>query len=101
MVRFSLWLYCFLATSSHGLLDAMTDGGLGVAFFAPFNNYRYFLPWRPIRVSPINVGRFFTERGLVVLKSELIWIWLPAIVLTFVALALRRHESAEKRPTPS
>ena len=79
----------------------MTDGGLGVAFFAPFNNYRYFLPWRPIRVSPIALGRFFTERGLVVLKSELIWIWLPAIVLTIVALVLRRHESSEKSPTPS
>src|SRR5437660_9682736 len=30
-----LWLYFFLATASHGLLDAMTDGGLGVALFAP------------------------------------------------------------------
>jgi len=30
--RFLLWIYFFLATASHGLLDAMTDGGLGVAF---------------------------------------------------------------------
>jgi inner membrane protein len=28
-----LWLYFFLAAASHGLLDAMTNGGLGVAFF--------------------------------------------------------------------
>jgi len=55
-------------------LDAMTDGGLGVAFFAPFDNHRYFLPWTPIRVSPTGVGRFFTDRGLVVLQSELLWI---------------------------
>ena len=54
----SLWVYFFLATASHGLLDAMTDGGLGVAFFSPFDNHRYFLPWTPIRVSPIGVGRF-------------------------------------------
>ena len=27
-------------------------GGLGVAFFSPFSNARYFLPWRPIRVAP-------------------------------------------------
>jgi inner membrane protein len=67
-----VWIYLFLATASHGFLDAMTDGGLGVAFFSPFNNDRYFLPWRPIRVSPIGVGRFFTERGLAVLQSELI-----------------------------
>ena len=38
-------------TASHGLFDAMTNGGLGVAFFAPLDNARYFLPWRPIPVS--------------------------------------------------
>src|SRR5258708_33227849 len=59
--RFPLFLYLFLATASHGLLDAMTNGGLGVAFFSPFNNHRYFLPWRPIRVSPIAVTRFFSR----------------------------------------
>jgi len=42
LTRFSLWAYFFLATVSHGLLDAMTDGGLGVAFFSPFDNHRYF-----------------------------------------------------------
>ena len=81
--RFPIWMYLFLATASHGLLDAMTDGGLGVAFFSPFDNHRYFLPWRPIHVSPINAGRFFTHRGLEVLQSELLWIWLPAAAGTF------------------
>ena len=52
----SMWIYFFLATASHGLLDSMTDGGLGVAFFAPFDNHRYFLSWTPIRVSPIGIG---------------------------------------------
>jgi len=32
-----LWLYFFLATASHGILHAMTNGGLGVAFFSPFD----------------------------------------------------------------
>lgn len=45
--RLSMWTYFFLATASYGLLDAMTHGGLGVAFFAPFDN-RYFLTWTPI-----------------------------------------------------
>lgn len=31
-----LLLYLFVATASHGVLDAMTNGGLGVAFFSPF-----------------------------------------------------------------
>ena len=89
--RATLWLYLFLATASHGFLDAMTDGGLGVAFFSPFDNQRYFLPWTPIRVSPIGVGRFFSYRGLEVLQSELLWIWLPAAVLVIAAWLFRRR----------
>jgi inner membrane protein len=85
-----LWFYLFLATASHGLLDAMTDGGLGVAFFSPFDTMRYFLPWRPIRVSPIGVARFFSPRGLAVLRSELLWVWLPAASLASMAFLLRR-----------
>ena len=93
--RFPIWMYLFLATASHGFLDAMTDGGLGVAFFAPFDNHRYFLPWRPIHVSPIGIGRFFTDRGLAVLQSEFLWIWLPAAVLALSVWLMRR------RATPS
>jgi inner membrane protein len=93
--RLALWTYFFLATASHGLLDAMTDGGLGVAFFSPFNNTRYFLPWTPIRVSPIGVSRFFSHRGLEVVQSELLWIWLPAGLLIVSAWLIRR------RTTPS
>src|SRR5215468_4654933 len=33
----ALGFYFFLATASHGLLDALTDGGPGVAFFSPFD----------------------------------------------------------------
>lgn len=88
--RFSLFAYLFIATASHGVLDAMTNGGLGVAFFSPFNNSRYFLPWRPIVVSPISVHRFFSGRGYAVLQSELLWIWLPAILFAGLVLAFRR-----------
>jgi inner membrane protein len=89
--RRALWRYFFLATASHALLDAMTDGGLGVAFFSPFNNTRFFLPWRPIRVSPIGITRFFSDRGLEVLQSELLWIWLPAALLLLSAWLIRRR----------
>ena len=92
--KLSLWMYFFLATASHGLLDAMTDGGLGVAFFAPFDNRRYFLPWTPIRVSPIGVERFFTASGLAVMQTELLWIWLPAGLLAISALMIRRGDLA-------
>ena len=49
--RAVLWLYLLLATVSHGVLDAFTDGGLGVAFFSPFDPTRYFFPVRPIEES--------------------------------------------------
>jgi inner membrane protein len=88
--RFALFAYLFLATASHGVLDAMTNGGLGVAFFSPFDNRRYFLPWRPILVSPIAVGRFFGPRRYAILRSELLWIWLPAILFATLVLGLRR-----------
>ena len=87
--RLALWLYFFLATASHGLLDAMTDGGLGVAFFSPFDNRRYFLPWRPIHVAPIGIGRFFTARGLAIMESEFVWVWIPAALLAICILRFR------------
>jgi len=90
--RFLVWSYLFLATASHGFLDAMTDGGLGVAFFSPFDNRRCFLPWTPIRVSPIVVGRFFSARGLAVLQTEILWIWIPVAILAGGAYLLRSRK---------
>ncbi len=88
--RGQLWLYLFLATASHGALDALTNGGLGVAFFAPFQNARYFFPFTPIEVSPISVRAFFTERGARVMASELLWVWLPSILFAAATLWIRR-----------
>jgi inner membrane protein len=86
--RWRVWLYLFLATASHGLLDAFTDGGYGVAFFAPFNNTRYFFPFTPIAVSPIGAA-FFSARGLAVIGSELLWVWVPSVLFFFAALFVR------------
>ncbi len=80
----------FLGTASHGVLDALTTGGLGVAFFSPFSNRRYFLPWRVLAVSPIDIGAFFSGWGLRVLRSELTWVWGPCMALALVGVALRR-----------
>jgi inner membrane protein len=66
-------------TASHGLFDAMTSGGLGVAFFAPFDNTRYFLPWRPIPVSPMSAAGLMTSRGLRVIRWEFALFWLFAV----------------------
>ena len=91
--RMKLWWYFFVATVSHGVLDAMTTGGLGVAFLAPFNDSRFFFPFRPILVSPIGVGRFFSEWGLAVIRSEVLWIWLPSAVLVGAMLFFHRRRA--------
>lgn len=78
--RLTTFVFLFLRAISHTLLDAMTSGGLGVAFFSPFSNERYFFPWRPIRVSPIGVD-FFGEAGVAVLRSEMIWVGLPCAAI--------------------
>ena len=57
--------------ASHGLLDTLTDGGLGIALFWPFDDTRYFAPWTPIPVSPILLG-FLSPRGLKVALTELV-----------------------------
>jgi len=79
-----LFLWLFAVTASHGILDACTDGGRGIAFFAPFSANRYFFPWRPIEVSPIGAA-FFSPRGLRVLVSESRWIWLPSAIIAVSA----------------
>ena len=70
-------------------LDAFTDGGLGVAFFSPFDTSRYFFSVTPISVSPVGLS-FFSVRGLSVLLSELLWLWLPAFAFVVAALLLRK-----------
>ena len=78
-----------VSAASHGLLDAMTNGGLGIAFFSPFSHRRHFLPWRVIEVSPLRPSALFSRRGLYVLRSEMRWVWMPCLVLALAGLALR------------
>ena len=86
--RFSrAFLFILASAASHGILDAFTNGGLGIAFLWPFSSDRYFAPYQVIEVSPIGISRFLTSRGLSVLESELVWVWVPCVVLG-VALAL-------------
>lgn len=98
--RWKTALLFFFITASHGLLDALTDGGLGVAFFSPFNTRRYFFPWRPLHVSPIGAVSFFSPRGVRVLQSELVWVWLPVLVATAVFWAWRPWRSPRSSPVP-
>lgn len=83
----------FLAIASHGVLDAFTTGGLGVAFFWPWSASRYFAPARVIQVAPLGLARLLSARGAAVLASELLWIWFPSALLG-LAVAWTRSRTA-------
>ena len=76
-----LWSLCFTATLSHDLLDALTDGGLGVALFSPIDQSRYFFPIRPIHVSSMSLRDVLGPHGLQVLANEIQWVWIPCGVI--------------------
>ena len=81
--------YFFVVTASHGALDALTDGGLGIAFFSPFDTSRYFFPFRPLAVSPIGLESFFSEWGFRVILNELMWIGVPCLIVLVAAASVR------------
>lgn len=95
--RLNSFLFVLICAASHGLLDMLTDGGLGVALFWPFVTERYFFPWQVIEVSPLSLWQFLGLRGWRVVVSELLWVWLPAAVL-FVLIAVA---AAGRRPKRS
>jgi inner membrane protein len=95
--------YFFVLTATHGLLDAFTSGGEGIALLSPFDRTRYFFPYTPIHVSPIGIREFFSEWGLRVILSEIKWIWCPAIVVALMGHAvkaiLRRRRTVSNADT--
>ncbi len=91
------WLFLFAVGASHGVLDAMTDGGLGVAFFFP-DNTRHFLAWRPLVVGPIGIRPFFSEWGVEVMISEFLYVWLPLGLLLGVVELVRQRKARAEAP---
>jgi inner membrane protein len=95
--RWKSWLYFFLLTCSHALLDALTTGGHGVALFSPFVTHRYSFPWTPLVISPLSARSFFGPRGREVMLSELTWVWLPCL-LTWAAIWGYRGKKSRSLP---
>ena len=91
-----VWLFLFLCMASHGVLDALTKGGLGVAFFAPFSDKRYFFPERPLAVSPLSIKQFLNARGVAILLNEMKWVWAPTIGIAATLLTYRSWRRARR-----
>lgn len=69
----STWIWLTLlwagAAITHPLLDMLTDGGAGVMLLFPFSDARFFFPWRPIQVSPLDISSFFSRAGDILLSE--------------------------------
>lgn len=93
------FLFLFVSAASHPLLDAFTNGGLGVALFWPWSSARIFAPIRMIEVSPIGISQILSHRGWVVLQSEVLWVWTPALLAAVGLRALRLMRNGVRKGT--
>ena len=87
--RGAVWLCLTVAAMSHGLLDACTAGGVGVALFMPFSDTRWACIWQPGHVAPLPMGREHTYTFLASLLDEARWIGLPALAVGMGSRLLR------------
>ena len=91
-LRAGRWIagaFVTLACVSHPLLDMCTTGGLGAALWWPLSEQRLFFPLQFIKVSPLTAERFFGPGGIAVIKSEILWIWLPCCAVMLAAYDMR------------
>jgi inner membrane protein len=84
------FLFLLVATASHGILDAFTTGGLGIAFLWPWSADRFFAPAQVIEVAPFGLSRLLSPRGAAVLWSEFLWVWAPLTAMAVSAALSRR-----------
>ncbi|MGW8390195.1 metal-dependent hydrolase [Pseudoduganella sp. HUAS MS19] len=87
--RWIAWAFVSFACVSHPLLDMCTTGGLGAALLWPLSDQRLFFPTQVIRVSPLTLERLLGPAGMTVVRSELLWVWLPCLAVMLAAFAVR------------
>jgi inner membrane protein len=87
--------FFFLITASHGFLDACTDGGFGIPFFWPLSDHR-FGPWGPIAVQDIGF-QWPDPRRSRSIRTELLWVWLPSVMVVAAVLVWRRWHHIPER----
>ena len=79
------FLFLAFCTLSHGILDSFTEGGLGVTFFWPIINHRYYAFVQPIMNINVSFHSLYaTKNGLPILISEFIWVWIPFFMLYLI-----------------
>jgi membrane-bound metal-dependent hydrolase YbcI (DUF457 family) len=87
-----------LAVASHGILDSMSSGGLGVMLLYPWSDRRLFLPWRPFPAPPIRIYGLSAELVARTLRAELPLVLGCLAAGTLARLSLRRWSRRESSP---
>lgn len=90
-----IWGFLTLSLLSHSVLDAFTTGGMGVGWLWPLSQERFFAPVQVIKVAPFKLAKYLEPSGIAVIKSELLWVWLPGIVLMLAMMAARKIEQQQ------
>jgi inner membrane protein len=97
MSRLRMFGLVSAVVASHGLLDALTDGGLGIALAWPLTNERMFSSWRPMPVAPIG-GSILSRYGQHVLLTELV---LSCPLLLYAFWPRRVRLATQRLPIPA
>jgi len=101
-LRASPWLLSsvfFAILASHGLLDALTKGGADIPLLWPLQ-VRYG-NWGPLPVADL-AFELPDPRHSRALRAELLWVWLPTVVLVGLVAAcrcVRRHPRQPRFPS--
>lgn len=73
------------AAASHGLLDAMTSGDVGVALLAPLDGTRHLAPFKLVAACPGGFDEYLGAWGALTLANELLYVVIPlGWLVTFV-----------------
>lgn len=92
----SLYGWFFLIAFAHGILDAMVDDRLGVAFLWPWTTQHYHLPWRPFLDYPLEASALVSMSLWTTVFLEL-----QFCSLLVVALFIIRRASSPVFPSSS
>ncbi len=84
-----------VAMASHGILDAMTDAGLGVMLLYPLSEERFFLPWRPFYAPPIRMSDISLNHVRLMFNSELPILIVCSVFAVVIRVVNNRNGSSK------
>lgn len=94
-----VFLFLLFSAASHGLLDAVTQGEVGVALFAPFSAVRLASPWKLLPACPVGLAEYLGYFGFLTLANEVLYAVAP-VALAVSLVRARRPDLADTEPTP-